>query len=103
MTMTNEQTIMLVFKDRAGDYFLLPPDVLERGRVPTEHKVDIERVVAEMQGDDTSGHAAFLAGFVVGAGLMGAGMLGAAVAVDAYNDYTTGTLGGRIVKPNVKP
>ncbi|MGH2598397.1 MAG: hypothetical protein ACRDJ9_03315 [Dehalococcoidia bacterium] len=55
--MTNEQTSTLVFKDQAGEYYLLPQATLERGRVPAEHKAEVERVLAEVEGDDVQGHA----------------------------------------------
>ena len=53
MTMSNEQTSPLVFKDHAGEYYLLPQAALEQGRVPEEHKAEVERLLAEgTQGDD---------------------------------------------------
>jgi hypothetical protein len=49
-TMTTEQTGMLVLKNAAGDYFLLPQDVLERGRVREERKAELEQAIAAAQG-----------------------------------------------------
>ncbi|MGH2587102.1 MAG: hypothetical protein ACRDJE_19490 [Dehalococcoidia bacterium] len=52
--MTNEQTGTLVLKDQAGNYFLVPQETLEQGRVPEEHTAEVERVFAD-QGD-VQGH-----------------------------------------------
>jgi hypothetical protein len=53
--MTNAQTNMLVLKDNTGDYFLLPSATLEQGRVPEEHKAEIDQLIAEQQ-SDVHGH-----------------------------------------------
>lgn len=49
--MTNEQAITLVFKDQAGEYYLVSQATLEQGRVPAERKAEIEQVIAEQQED----------------------------------------------------
>ena len=67
MTNADAQGRTLVFKDQAGDYFLLPQDVLERGRVPAEQRSEVERLVAEAEGDDVSGHVAPIVVFFAGA------------------------------------
>ncbi len=56
--MTNAQTNTLVFKNDAGDYFLLPQEAFEQGRVPEEHKAELERLIAERGagGDDVQGY-----------------------------------------------
>ena len=54
--MSSEQTTVLVFKDRAGEYYLLPQETLERGRVPAEDRADVERLASETAGDDVAGH-----------------------------------------------
>jgi hypothetical protein len=66
--MTNAQTATLVFKDQAGEFYVLPMETLERGRVPAEHRAEVERLLAES--DDVQGHAIplFWAGFMVGNG-----------------------------------
>jgi hypothetical protein len=66
--MTNAEPATLVFKDQAGEYYLLPQGTLERGRVPAEHKAEVERLLREA--DDVQGHAIplFWAGFMVGNG-----------------------------------
>jgi len=62
--MTNAETHVLIFKDQTGDYYLLPQETLERGRVPADHRAEVERLVAEaedarsMGGDDTHGYLA---------------------------------------------
>ncbi len=54
--MTTEQASVLVFKSKAGDYFLVPRTTLEQGRVAEEHKAEVEQLIAEVKGDDVSGH-----------------------------------------------
>jgi hypothetical protein len=55
--MTDEQTRTLVFTNEAGDYFLLSQASIERGRVPEEHKAEIDGLIAEA-GGDVSGYVA---------------------------------------------
>ncbi|MGH2585602.1 MAG: hypothetical protein ACRDJE_11870 [Dehalococcoidia bacterium] len=57
--MTTEQTNVLVLKDQAGEYYLLPQATLERAQVPQEHKAQIEQLMAEQE-DDTQGHFFFV-------------------------------------------
>ena len=57
--MTDAQTSTLVFKNEAGDYFLLPQETLERGRVPEEHKAEIEQLITAqggIDGEDVQGY-----------------------------------------------
>jgi hypothetical protein len=60
--MTNhDKTPALVVKNGAGDYFVVPQELLERGRVPAEHRAEVERLIAAAtQGDiggyDVQGH-----------------------------------------------
>ena len=49
--MTNAPTSMLVLKNEAGDYFLIPQETVERSRVPAEHTAEVERLLAEADGD----------------------------------------------------
>jgi hypothetical protein len=63
MTMTDAESYTLVFKNDAGDYFLLPQEMLERGRVPAEQKGELEQLIA--QADDVQGHIAPLVGAFV--------------------------------------
>ena len=65
--MTTSASNTLVFQDQAGDYFLVPQGVLERGRVPEEHTAELERLIAtaaecEADGADARGYAGFFAG-----------------------------------------
>ncbi len=48
---TDVKTIVLVLQDGAGNYFLLPLEVLERGRVPEEQNAEVERLLAEADAD----------------------------------------------------
>jgi hypothetical protein len=60
--MTDAQSGTLVLQDNAGEYYLLPQAMLERGRVPAEHRADVERLVSEREGDDVAGHIIRAAG-----------------------------------------
>jgi hypothetical protein len=57
-TMTNAETGTLIFKNQAGEYFLLSLDALEQGRVPEERKAEVEQILAEA--GDASGFNATL-------------------------------------------
>ncbi|MGH2588147.1 MAG: hypothetical protein ACRDJE_24780 [Dehalococcoidia bacterium] len=68
--MADAESSTLVFKDQAGEYYLLPQETLERGRVPAERKAEVEHLVAESH--DVSGYnfgavasLSLAAGFVV--------------------------------------
>ncbi len=60
--MTAAATRTLVFKDSTGDYFLVPRETLEQGRVPEERKAEVEQLIAGAEaartgdGDDASGY-----------------------------------------------
>jgi hypothetical protein len=54
--MTSAETGMLVFRNQAGEYFLLPRETLEQGRVPEERTTEVEQVLA--QAGDVSGFRA---------------------------------------------
>jgi hypothetical protein len=57
--MITEQTDTLVLKDATGDYYLVPQQLVERGRVPAEHTAELEHLVAQTiatERDDTQGH-----------------------------------------------
>ena len=43
--MTTEQTSMLVFKDQAGDYFLVTQETLQQVRVPEERREELEQLL----------------------------------------------------------
>lgn len=60
--MTTEGKNVMVFKDQAGEYYLLPQATLERRRVPAEHEAEVERLVSETEGDDVAGHILRTAG-----------------------------------------
>jgi hypothetical protein len=65
--MTTEQTATLLLKDRAGSYFIVPQETLERGRVPAEHMTEMEHLMASAApaetGDaDAQGYVGFFAG-----------------------------------------
>jgi len=55
--MTNERVPTLVLKDAAGDYFLVPQEMLERGRVPAEHNAEVGQLLTGAGGDDVQGFA----------------------------------------------
>lgn len=51
--MTTTRANVLVLKDQGGNYFLMPEELLEQGRVPAEHKAEVEQLVNDA---DVSGH-----------------------------------------------
>ena len=57
--MTTASKDLLVLKSEAGEYFVLPQELLERGRVPAEHTADAERAFASAQAEDVEGHLNF--------------------------------------------
>jgi hypothetical protein len=86
MSDTTEQTdVSLVIADRDQNYYLIPVEVFERGRVPAEQKAEVEEAMREYE---VSGYLLqFAAGMVLGGALVaggvvvgaGIGMAGAAV------------------------
>lgn len=66
-----------MIKDGEGNYFLVPCDTLERGRVPAEQTTEIERLIAESANaqpgvqDDVQGHVLLPAMGLVALGLIG--------------------------------
>jgi hypothetical protein len=54
--MTTEWKYVIVFRDQAGEHYLLPQEALERGRVSAERGAEVERLVSEAEGDDVTGH-----------------------------------------------
>ncbi|MGH2587104.1 MAG: hypothetical protein ACRDJE_19500 [Dehalococcoidia bacterium] len=50
--MTTEEKNVFVFKDQAGEYYLLPQETLKQGRVPEEHKAELEQIMAEAAAQD---------------------------------------------------
>jgi hypothetical protein len=62
--MTSAETHVLIFKDQAGEYYLLPPEALERGRVPAEVKAELERRISGS--DDVVGYTPMNPTFRVG-------------------------------------
>ena len=77
MTMIDTEARTLVFKDQAGDYFLVPQETFERGRVPDERKAELERLVAQATAPaDGDGEVqGFLLQLFAGAALAGLGVL----------------------------
>jgi hypothetical protein len=77
MTATQtDQRVTLIFQDQAGDYFLLPREVMEQFRAPAEQGAAAERSLAlsasnnDAGADDTEAFALpliFFAGMAVGA------------------------------------
>jgi hypothetical protein len=59
--MSDEQINAVVLKDQSGEYFVVPRETLERGRVPVEGRGEVERLIAEAEGarssdDDAQGY-----------------------------------------------
>jgi hypothetical protein len=53
---TNAQRNVLVLKNEAGEYFVLPEELVEQGRVPAEHIGDVERVFDAAAANDLTGY-----------------------------------------------
>jgi hypothetical protein len=79
MTSSMDQPgLSVVFADRDRNYYLIPVEVFERGRVPAERKAVVEQAQRE---HDVTGHGVPLViGLAVGAAVVGA------VAADAIWD-----------------
>ncbi|MGH2585457.1 MAG: hypothetical protein ACRDJE_11135 [Dehalococcoidia bacterium] len=71
--MTNAETHVLIFKDQAGDHYLLPQKTLERARVPAEDKAELERQIAGS--DDVAGYTSMNPSFTVGAAYISVGAM----------------------------
>ena len=72
--MTTDQTTTLVLKDQAGDYYLVPQELLERGRVPQEQTAEVERLIAEQP--DVQGYGGPLVFLTVCVAIADAAMIG---------------------------
>ena len=64
---------MLVLRDQAGHYYLLPRATVERARVPDERRAAIERVLA---GEDVAGFGVIMEERPAALATAGAGLLG---------------------------
>lgn len=82
--MTTTQKDALILKNQAGDYFVLPLELIERGRIAADHRSEIDHLFATSQAHDTAGHAAFLPGVFVGL-LLGGGVSIATIAWNLSN------------------
>jgi len=72
-TMADAESVVLVFKDEAGSYFLLPQETLAQGRVPEVQKDEVERLLVGRE--DVQGFLwPFVAGIVVGVGAVAVGV-----------------------------
>ncbi|MGH2584153.1 MAG: hypothetical protein ACRDJE_04505 [Dehalococcoidia bacterium] len=94
--MTNAETRTLVFKNEAGDYFLLPQEMLEQGRVPAEQTAEVERFIAEQADEDVQGQSLW-GSFVLVASAVGN------TAADVYDfvhgsSSSSGSGGGPVVR-----
>lgn len=45
--MTVDKRAVTVLKDETGEYFILTPEMLERGRVTEAHKAEVERCMGD--------------------------------------------------------
>ncbi|MGH2584383.1 MAG: hypothetical protein ACRDJE_05660 [Dehalococcoidia bacterium] len=69
--MENTEQAMVVCKDQAGDYYVLPQELLERAPVSAEAKAALDAHLPALRalgtGEDTHGHVvAFIAGAALG-------------------------------------
>jgi hypothetical protein len=88
---SDDKTPVLVFKDEAGDYFLVPQELLERGRVPAERRGDLERLLVEADAD-VSGYVASIAYNILRV---------INVSATAFGDFVAGTLDASLIKLEV--
>lgn len=56
--MANDERDVMLFGDAEGNYYLLPRDVVEAGRVPEEQKPQVQELIG-----DVSGHIIIVGGF----------------------------------------
>jgi hypothetical protein len=68
--MQADQSVTLILKDQAGDYFLVPYELIERHRAPAEQKAEVERTLAAAapigeDGDDAQGFVLLPMGIVL--------------------------------------
>jgi hypothetical protein len=56
-TMTQAQTNALVVKDSTGNLYLVAQETLEQGRIPEEHRAEVERMTSD---EDTAGFFWFI-------------------------------------------
>jgi hypothetical protein len=76
MSNTTEQSgVSLVFTDHDQNYYVIPVEVFEGGRVPAEHKVEVEEAMHEHE--VTGYHPLVVAGgfVLLGSGLVASGMM----------------------------
>jgi len=60
--MTNEHSQAMVLRDSAGNYYVLPVEVMERARVPAERIAEVEAAIGEV--------TAYAMGSAVGGGVL---------------------------------
>lgn len=84
--MTSAPIDTLVVKDGEGNYFLVPLEALERGRVSETYRAAVEEAIAKQE--DVRGHLGWFLVFAVAWGV-GAGAI-------IENETRTGTLNGPI-------
>jgi hypothetical protein len=74
---TEQSGISIVFADHDQNYYVIPVEILEGGRVPAEHKAEVERLMSE---HEVTGYNPAL---VVAAGVATGAVVGAGIAVGA--------------------
>lgn len=67
--MTDTPHSTLVVKNAAGNYFLVPMETVEQGRVPTDQHAELERQVAEAAGDVQGFIGPIVGGLAFGVGM----------------------------------
>jgi len=92
--MTDDQTGLMIFKDQADSYYLVPAEALDRGRVPEERKAELKHLLGEQE---VSGHLYALISPVGGAAWVAAtvfGLTGTPTVDQAKNSWIGQQLGG---------
>ena len=82
-----QQDISLVFTDHDQNYYVIPAEIFERGRVPAERKAEVEQLMSE---HEVTGYnpALIVAGAAATGAVAGATIAVGAVAVGVAIGYT---------------
>ena len=99
-TSTEQSDISLVFADHEQNYYAIPVEVFERGRVPAERKAEVERLMSEHEVTGYNPGLVVAAAAATGA-VAGAGSAVGAFAIGVAVGYTLASSGCHDLKPTV--
>jgi hypothetical protein len=92
MTSNAESVEIVVLRDGAGSYYLLPRTALEQARVPAEHQAALEETLDE---GDVSGFASLALGGLTAIGQVQALPVGGALEIISPRDAASGLATGK--------